>query len=76
MLGAAERHPSSRESPWGRSGDLTVQRYGNNSQAHRAGDRATPGRDDCEVENEHGGDVLDEPHDGREDDEYELGWSA
>ena len=31
--------------------------------------------DDCEAENEHGGDVLDEPHDGWDDDEYELGWT-
>lgn len=41
----------------------------------RAGERATaPGRDECEAENEHGGDVLDEPHD-REEDETELGWA-
>lgn len=50
--------------------------YGSNSQEHWAGDRATaPSQDECEAENEHGGDVLDEPHDGRDDDEYELGWT-
>ncbi|TGS46028.1 MULTISPECIES: hypothetical protein [unclassified Mesorhizobium] len=30
--------------------------------------------DEAEEENEHGGDVLDEPHDGRDDDEPWLGW--
>ena len=75
MLGAAERHPTSRESPWGRSGELTVAHYGSNSQALWGGERATaPSHDDCEVENEHGGDVLDEPHD-REEGEPSLGWT-
>ncbi|QKC84401.1 hypothetical protein [Mesorhizobium sp. NZP2077] len=74
-MGAIERHPTSRESPWGRCGELTVMHYGSNSQEDWAGSRATaPGHDECEAENEHGGDVLDEPHD-REDDEYELGWT-
>ncbi|BCH04726.1 hypothetical protein MesoLj131b_67250 [Mesorhizobium sp. 131-2-5] len=50
--------------------------YGSNSQEHWAGYRATAPRDDeREAENEHGGDVLDEPHDGRDDDEWELGWT-
>ncbi|PBC11797.1 hypothetical protein [Mesorhizobium sp. WSM3859] len=31
--------------------------------------------EDVEEENEHGGDILDEPHDGRDDDEPWLGWS-
>lgn len=31
-MGAIERHPTSRESPWGRSGELTVAHYGGNSQ--------------------------------------------
>ncbi|WP_095087644.1 hypothetical protein [Mesorhizobium sophorae] len=75
MHGAVERHPTSRESPWGRSGELTVQLYGNSSQAHWAGDRATaPAWDECEAENEHGGDVLDVPHD-READEPSLAWT-
>ncbi|TGT42614.1 hypothetical protein [Mesorhizobium sp. M8A.F.Ca.ET.165.01.1.1] len=30
--------------------------------------------DEAEEENEHGGDVLDEHHDGRDDDEQWLGW--
>ncbi|WP_143748671.1 hypothetical protein [Mesorhizobium sophorae] len=76
MLGAAERHPTSRESPWGRSGELTVSHYGNNSQDDWAGQRATaPSQDECEAENEHGGDVLDERHDCGDDDEHELGWT-
>ncbi|CAN7244227.1 hypothetical protein [Mesorhizobium sp. LjNodule214] len=76
MMGACERYPTSRESPWGRSGELTVAHYGSNSQEGWAGSRATlPGHDECEAEDEHGGDVLDEPHDGRDDDEYELGWT-
>ncbi|SDA40432.1 hypothetical protein [Mesorhizobium qingshengii] len=74
-MGAIERHPTSRESPWGRCGELTVMRYGSNSQEDWAGSRATaPGRDECEAENEHGGDVLDEPHD-RQADEPSLGWT-
>lgn len=32
--------------------------------------------DECEVENEGGGDILDEPHDGEGDDEPDLGWSG
>ena len=31
--------------------------------------------EDVEEENEHGGDILDEPHDGRDDDEPWLGWA-
>jgi hypothetical protein len=75
-MGTIERHPTSRESPWGRSGELTVMHYGSNSQEDWAGSRASlPSHDECEAENEHGGDVLDEPHDGRDDDEWELGWT-
>jgi len=33
------------------------------------------GADECEEENEHGGDVQDEPHGERDDDEPELGWT-
>lgn len=33
------------------------------------------GIDEVEDENEHGGDINDEPHDGRDDDEPFLGWS-
>ncbi|GMB82868.1 hypothetical protein NN6n1_36510 [Shinella zoogloeoides] len=32
--------------------------------------------DECEAEDEHGGDILDEPHDGEGDDEPALGWSG
>lgn len=39
-MGAIERHPTSRESPWGRCGELTVMYYGSNSQEHWAGGRA------------------------------------
>ena len=75
MMGACERHPTSRESPWGRCGELTVSYGGSNSQAHWGGDRATaPNHDEREAENEHGGDVLDEPHD-REEGEPSLGWT-
>ncbi|CAN7695788.1 hypothetical protein [Mesorhizobium sp. LjNodule214] len=31
--------------------------------------------EDVEEENEHGGDILDEPHDGRDDDKPWLGWA-
>lgn len=75
MMGAIERHPTSRESPWGRSGELTVPHYSSNSQEDWAGSRATlPGHDEREAENEHGGDVLDEPHD-RVEGEPSLGWT-
>jgi hypothetical protein len=51
MMGACERHPTSRESPWGRSGELTVSRYGSNSQERWGDSRATlPSHDECEAE--------------------------
>ncbi|MFD1983069.1 hypothetical protein ACFSOZ_10330 [Mesorhizobium newzealandense] len=81
MMGAIERHPTSRESPWGRSGELTVSHYGSNSQEDWAGSRATlPGRAECEAENEHGGDINDEAQGGQlgetwEDSEPSLGWT-
>ncbi|MFD1982414.1 hypothetical protein ACFSOZ_06875 [Mesorhizobium newzealandense] len=82
MHGAIEGHPTSRDTnPYTgvampRSGELTVQLLGSNSQAHWGGDRATaPSHDECEAENEHGGDV-DEPHDEDVDREPSLGWTT
>ncbi len=58
-----------------RMSSFAARSNGNNSQAHWGGSRATaPSQDECEAENEHGGDVLDEPHD-READEPSLAWT-
>ena len=65
-LGAPERHPT----PWGsyslrtdRSGDQTRWADGSNTVA----------RSECEDENEHGGDILDEPHDQQNEDDEDGG---
>lgn len=70
-MGACERHPTSRESPWGRSGKLTVSRGGRPSG--RVPAPPLQATTSAKPKYQHGGDVLDEPHDGRDDDEYELG---
>lgn len=48
---------------------------GPTAQTHWGGGDATIDHDEVEDENEHAGDVLDESHDAREDDEYSLGWT-
>lgn len=75
-LGAPENHPSSRDTDWTgrfvpRSGKL--YRVPDKSQERWA---AGSTRDDeCEEENEHGGDILDEPHDEDADDEPSLAFT-
>jgi hypothetical protein len=66
-FGAPEKHVVPTFGRWGefrdRSGD----------QTNWAGGEGRAKFDECEIENEHGGDVNDEPHDG-DPDEYSLGW--
>lgn len=76
-LGAPERHPAFWGLVWdgplpAASGSL---RYcGSGDQRRWARGVNVARTDECEVENEHGGDVLDAPHDA-EADEPSLGWS-
>lgn len=63
MLGARENHPR----PWGMSGRSNE---GGQDDWYRP-----TAFDECEEENEHGGDILDVPHDLDSDLEETLGWS-
>ena len=75
-LGAPERHPVSVEyAPLG----VTCRQPGfvrhvpERSQEHWAD--GLRGDHEREEENEHGGDVFDQPHDGETDSEPDLGWT-
>jgi len=73
MLGAPEKHQPAFTS-WGSVSSPMV------SQAFWADGAKSINADDCESENEHGGDILDEPHDDGgwstgTDYEPELGWT-
>jgi hypothetical protein len=69
MLGAVERHPV--------SGGFTPVRYATrgvaDDQRRWAEGSTGVSHDECEEEDEHGGDVLNEPHDGEPDGEPSLG---
>lgn len=65
LLGAPERHPL----PSGFA-------YGDDPARHTQERWSQGYNDECEEENEHGGDVQDEPHDERDDDEPSLGWTS
>ncbi|MEQ1953608.1 hypothetical protein [Mesorhizobium sp. CN2-181] len=62
-LGSPGRYPNAYSSNWIRPGDLAYSTGGNNSQETWASGSNTVRSDECEIENEHGGDVLDVDHD-------------
>ncbi|OJU02758.1 MAG: hypothetical protein BGN83_16040 [Rhizobium sp. 63-7] len=74
-LGAQEWHPEGTakasqgdQTLWGKARiPLVIRREGLTDH---------PLFDECEDENEHGGDIIDVPHDGDTDDEPNLGWPA
>jgi hypothetical protein len=76
MLGAPEHHPTSWERDGfgqvlGRSGKLWHDAMAAHSQEFWAAGHGSARYDECEIENEHGGDILDEPHDAEPDDEHD-----